>query len=85
LGHSDGITVGEFVTFNVSSEPRERNAADDGLVRFSGAMSPSVIVVKAAENRVRVIRQNRVDCLPRSQHLNQMLLSRSGLLALAQT
>jgi hypothetical protein len=47
LGHADSIAVREVVTLNIGPQTCKSNTTDDSLVRFSGAMTPMVIVVEA--------------------------------------
>ena len=47
LGHTDHIVV-RHVTLDVRSKTCEGQTADDGLVRLSCAVAPSIIVVKSS-------------------------------------
>lgn len=47
LRHADRVVVGH-VAFDVGSEPRESETADDGFVGLAGSMAPAVVVVETA-------------------------------------
>lgn len=46
LCHADGVAVRRLAT-DVGSQPGERDRADDGFIRFGGAVAPDVGVVEA--------------------------------------
>jgi hypothetical protein len=50
LRHSDSVTVSKIVALDIGPQTRKCDAADDSLVRFAGAVAPSIVMVEAAEH-----------------------------------
>lgn len=49
LGHTDSVAVGEIVALDVGPEACKGNTADDGLVGFSSAMAPVIVVIETTK------------------------------------
>jgi hypothetical protein len=85
LSHADGVGVG--LATDISTQTGKSNTADNSLVGLAGTMTPGVVMVEAtASHEVRIEQEKRrQQDSPCSQHLNKMLFSSTGLLALAKT
>ena len=86
LRHTDGVGVG--VAANIGAQTSQSDTANDGLVRLSSTVTPGVVMVEAAKNQELAGRSEdkRIESnSPSGQHLDKMLLSGTGLLALTET
>jgi hypothetical protein len=48
LRHSDSVAVRKIVALDVRPQTRERDTADNGLVRLASTVAPSIVMVEAA-------------------------------------
>lgn len=53
LRHADGVAA-HFVAADVAAQPRQGQAADDGLVGLAGAVAPAIVVVEAAVTHTKL-------------------------------
>jgi hypothetical protein len=79
--------VGEVVASDICSEPGKCDAADDCFLRFSGAVAPSIVMVKTTALMSVIFpyltEMREHEYLPSSQHFDQMLFRSPWLLALS--